>query len=314
MKIGIFGVGHLGKIHIKCLKETDWKLVGAYDPNASACQATHETFGIKIYEEASQLIDVVDAVDIVSTTSSHFEIAKRSIECGKHVFIEKPIATTAEEALLLVRLAKDNNVKIQVGHVERYNPAWLALSDRRLTPKFIEGHRLATFNVRGNDVSVVHDLMIHDLDLILSLIDSDIRSVQANGVCVVNDTPDICNVRITFENDTVVNLTASRISMKQMRKLRLFQEDEYISIDLLKKESQIIALQPATDDSQGMVIETSAGKKEISILIPEKTESNAIVEELRSFYRCVKEDTSPLVDGAAGYRALELAERIEKML
>jgi len=314
MRIGVFGVGHLGKIHLKCLAETDWQLVGIYDPDEAAAQHAHETYGVTIYDSPAELIADVDAVDIVSTTVSHFQMATLAIAAGKHVFVEKPMADTLSNAQQLVGLAMEQDVKVQVGHVERYNPAIVDLMKRGLQPRFIEGHRLTTFNTRGNDVSVVYDLMIHDLDLVLAMVDSEVATVQANGVCVVNNTPDICNARITFENGTVANLTASRISMKNMRKLRLFQENEYLSIDLIKKESQVISLTPAEDDTEGMTILSTSGKKLVNIAMPEHTPTNAIVEELRDFYQAVKNDTPPKVDALAGYKAMALANVIEEAM
>lgn len=314
MRIGVFGVGHLGKIHLNCLAETDWQLVGIYDPDKAAALEAQKLYGVTIYDSPAKLLADVDAVDIVSTTVSHFQMATLAIAAGKHVFVEKPMADTLSNAQQLVGLAMEQDVKVQVGHVERYNPAIVDLMQRGLQPRFIEGHRLTTFNTRGNDVSVVLDLMIHDLDLVLAMVDSEVATVQANGVCVVNDTPDICNARITFENGTVANLTASRISMKNMRKLRLFQENEYVSIDLIKKESQIISLTPADDDTEGMTILSTSGKKLVNIAMPEHTPTNAIVQELRDFYQAVKNDTPPKVDALAGYRALALAQQIEESL
>lgn len=309
IKIGLFGAGHLGKIHLKCLQKTDFEVVGVYDPDPKAQAFVNEHYGIPIYDSVSALVDAVDAVDIVSTTQTHFEIGIFAINQGKHAFIEKPIASTLDEAKALEDATIEQRVKVQVGHVERYNPAIVSLKDRDVSPKFIEGHRLATFNARGNDVSVILDLMIHDIDLILELVKSDIVDVQANGVCVVNDTPDICNARITFENGCVANLTASRISVKQMRKLRLFQENEYISLDFLKKESQIIKLEPLSEGeiSDDMTIDTATGKKVIKFENPAIVETNAIEEELKDFYNSIRNDNDVSVTVGAGVKALELA-------
>ncbi len=316
IKIGLFGAGHLGKIHLKCLRDTDFEIVGVYDPNLEAQKFVADNYGIPVFNSAEDLMDAVDAVDIVSTTVTHYELAIKAINKGKHAFIEKPICTTKQEALTLVKLTRDQNVKVQVGHVERYNPAIVSLKNREVQPKFIEGHRLSTFNTRGNDVSVMLDLMIHDLDLVLQLVDSEVANVQANGVCVVNDTPDICNARITFENGCVANLTASRISMKQMRKLRMFQGNEYISLDFLKKETQIVKLDPVTDQEplDHMIIDTSTGKKIISIETPEIIENNAIVDELTDFHNSIQDNTSVAVPVEAGLKALELAYLIEEQI
>lgn len=314
MKLGVFGVGHLGTIHLKCLQETPWEVVGIYDPNTEAAVKASSSFGVKAYTDPLELIANVDAVDIVSTTVSHHEVATLALEAGKHVFIEKPLSDTLDHARLVVDLAEANGLQLQVGHVERYNPAMAAISERGLRPMFIEGHRLTTFNTRGNDVSVVYDLMIHDLDLVLSMVDSPVSDVHANGVCVVNDTPDICNARIAFANGAVANLTASRISMKNMRKLRVFQTDEYISIDLLKKESQIISLTLADEDATGMTVLTSSGKKLVSMEIPAMPDTNPIVEELIDFHKAVKTGVAPPVDGLAGFAAMVLAARIDKAM
>jgi len=309
IKIGLFGVGHLGKIHLKCLQNTDFEIVGVYDPDPKVQAFVKDTYNLPVYSSIASLVDAVDAVDIVSTTITHFDLGIYAINKGKHAFIEKPIASTLEQAKELESATEKNGVKVQVGHVERYNPAIVSLKDRDVSPKFIEGHRLTTFNTRGNDVSVILDLMIHDIDLILELVKSNIKDVQANGVCVVNDTPDICNARITFENGCVANLTASRISVKQMRKLRLFQENEYISLDFLKKESQIIKLEPLAEGeiSESMTIETAVGKKTIKFENPSIIENNAIEEELKDFYNSIKNDNSVSVSVGAGVKALELA-------
>ncbi|MEM9548281.1 MAG: Gfo/Idh/MocA family oxidoreductase [Bacteroidota bacterium] len=312
VKIGVFGVGHLGKIHLKCLQKTNFEIVGVYDPDPKVQAYVKESYDLPIYPSFESLVEVSDAVDIVSTTQTHFDIGIYAIKNGKHAFIEKPIASSLEQARALENATKDKKVKVQIGHVERYNPAIVSLKDRRVSPKFIEGHRLTTFNTRGNDVSVILDLMIHDIDLILELVKSDIQDVQANGVSVVNDTPDICNARITFVNGCVANLTASRISVKQMRKLRIFQENEYISLDFLKKESQIIKLKPLQpgEIADGMTIDTATGKKIMHIESPSIVENNAIEDELNDFYTSIVNDSPVSVSVGAGVKALELAHLI----
>ena len=314
MKIGVFGVGHLGKIHLKCLKETDWTIAGIYDPDEQASQKAADEYGVQIYTDMAALIADSDAIDIVSTTMSHYDVAIQAMDASKHIFIEKPMASSLEQAQKIVQLSSEKDIKVQVGHVERYNPAIKAIINRGLTPKFVEAHRLTMFNTRGNDVSVVYDLMIHDIDLVLSMIDSPIKDVQANGVCVVNDTPDICNARITFANGAVANLTASRISMKNMRKIRFFQEDEYISSDLIKKENQIISLTPADEDTEGMTIISSSGKKLVNIEMPEVLPTNAIAHELQDFYNSIAEDMPTAVDANAGFAAMYLAHEIDKAM
>ncbi len=237
IKIGLFGLGHLGRIHLKCILESDMlELVGAYDPNPEAHELAKAKYEYEAFSSEQELIDACDIADIVVPTVYHFDLAAKALKSQKHIFVEKPLTQTVEEAKELLKLCRENNCKAQVGHVERFNPAFLALQEMQFKPAFIEGHRLAFFNPRGTDVSVVYDLMIHDLDMILSLVDSEVERVDANGVCVVSKQADICNARILFKNGCVANLTASRISLKNMRKLRLFQEDAYISMDFLDKK------------------------------------------------------------------------------
>ena len=234
LKIGVFGVGHLGKFHLNNWQVIEGvEIVGFFDPNDENAIPVAEKYNLKRFDAASDLINECDAIDIVAPTTFHFDLCKEAILKGKHVFVEKPLAHTVEEARELVKLVKEANIKFQVGHVERFNPAFLALKERNLTPMFIEVHRLAQFNPRGTDVSVILDLMIHDIDIILSLVKSNVKFISANGVAVMSDTPDIANVRIEFDNGCVANLTSSRISMKKMRKMRLFQKDAYIGIGFL---------------------------------------------------------------------------------
>lgn len=312
MKIGVLGTGHLGKIHIKCIKNIEqWELVGFFDANADTRAQVSEDLEVTAYDSMDALMDEVDALDIVTPTPSHFDLAKKAILAGKHVFIEKPVTETVEQAEELMRLQNEHGVYIQIGHVERFNPAYLAVEQFDLAPMFIEGHRLATFNPRGTDVSVVLDLMIHDLDLILKLVRSPVKSVHANGVSVVSNTHDICNARVAFENGCVANITASRISLKQMRKLRLFQEDAYVTIDMLEKEAQIITLKDEeTNGSTAMPLETPKGKKWISIHAPEATPNNAIQSELTEFYISIQDKSEVKVPLTEGYSALSLAHKI----
>lgn len=315
IKLGLFGVGHLGKIHLKCLAQTPFQIVGFFDPDDKEAEKVEQDFGIKRYLDISKLIAEIDAADIVSPTPTHFEVASEVIKSGKHLFIEKPITNHLEEARKLVELSQSRDVKIQIGHVERYNPAIRSFDKANFNPMFIEGHRLAVFNPRGTDVSVILDLMIHDIDLILHLVDSPVKSVHANGISIVSDTSDICNARITFENGCVANLTASRMSMKNMRKLRIFQKDAYISLDFLDKESQIIRLQDAMDendaDSGGMVLPTKKGMKRITIENPDTKTNNAILDELMDFYEAIAENKDVSVSIDDGYNALKLAHQIQ---
>jgi predicted dehydrogenase len=317
LKIGVLGAGHLGKVHIKCigLTENVYDLVGFFDPDEGNAKKVSEQFGLKAFPDAESLMDAADVIDIVSPTSVHFELAAEAIKRGKHVFVEKPLTHTLEEARELIRLRKEYDVKVQVGHVERFNPALLALDDMEVAPMFVEGHRLAVFNPRGTDVSVILDLMIHDLDILLSMVDSPIKEVSANGVAVVSNTPDITNARIVFENGCVANLTASRISIKQMRKLRFFQKDAYVSLDFLDKQAQVVRLYDADsvdpDKAENMMhLDTATGKKLIHINMPAIEPVNAIKMELETFAESIINNTAPRVGIEAGYKALELAHMI----
>jgi len=288
LKIGVVGAGHLGKIHIKCIKQIElYQLVGFYDTDPDNALKVSAEFGIPAFKNINDLIESVDVIDIVTPTLSHFESANLALRKFKHVFIEKPLVTTPQQALDLIQIAEEANVKVQVGHVERFNPAFTAASPYIDSPLFIETHRLAQFNPRGTDVPVILDLMIHDLDIVLSVVKSGIHKISASGVAVVSDTPDIANARVEFDNGCVANLTASRISMKNMRKTRIFQKNAYISIDFLDKKSEIIRMSEDinNDDPFAMVLDLGAGKKPKQIFIekPEIIPSNAIVSELESF-------------------------------
>ncbi len=314
MKIGLVGVGHLGKIHLKCLLNSPFELMGIYDPTHASKEFVSVQYpDIRIYDTLDALIEAVDCVDIVSPTTFHYDIAALAIERGKHVFIEKPLTETIEQAGNLVALAKEYNVKVQVGHVERYNPAIRSLSNVTFNPKFIEAHRLALFNPRGTDVSVVLDLMIHDIDIVLNMIKDDVVDVRANGVSVVSKKPDICNARIEFAGGAVVNLTASRISMKNMRKMRIFQKDAYISLDFLDKEAQVVRIEDdqAEGNFEGMTIHTSEGVKRLMIESPEIMLNNAIEDELKDFYLAVTGNKPVSVTVEDGFKALQLAQIIE---
>ncbi len=316
MKIGVLGTGHLGKIHLKCigLANDSYELLGFFDPNPEVAKTVAEAYNTTAFPSVAALIEAVDVVDIVTPTTTHFALAKQVIEAGKHLFIEKPITHTLNEAKELVDLAKAKGVKVQVGHVERFNPALLALGNTPVNPMFIEAHRLAVFNPRGTDVSVVLDLMIHDLDIILSLVQSEVKEVHASGVAVVSDTVDIANARIAFANGCIANLTASRISLKQMRKVRFFQPDAYISLDFLDKQAQLIRLydQDETPPANGQQfeLETNKGKKTIHMDMPEIEPVNAIKMELETFAQSVEQDLRPKVNAEDGYRALALAYQI----
>jgi predicted dehydrogenase len=312
LKIGVFGTGHLGKFHLNNWKEIDQvNLVGFYDPNDAIAAQIESEYQLKRFDNPSELMDACDAVDIVAPTSYHFELCQLALRKGKHVFVEKPLAQSLEEARALVKLAKESNRKCQVGHVERFNPAFLALKTLDVAPRFIEVHRLAEFNPRGTDVSVVLDLMIHDIDIILHLVKSNVSSVSANGVSVISDTPDIANVRLEFDNGCVANLTSSRISLKKMRKMRLFQKDAYIGIDFLERKTEIVRMDDDTASFDfHFELDTPNGKKTIGIQTPKIETSNAIRMELEAFRDSVLNNTEPPVSIIDGYRAMEVAHLI----
>lgn len=312
LKTGVFGTGHLGKFHLNNWKEIEGaELTGFFDPNDNTAAEVSSKYNLRRFDTVDELLDSCDAVDIIAPTTFHFELCKAAITKGKHVFVEKPLANTMEEARELVKLAKEANIKFQVGHVERFNPAFLALKDYTLDPMFIEVHRLAQFNPRGTDVSVILDLMIHDIDIILSLVKSNVKSISANGVAVMSDTPDIANVRIEFDNSCVANLTSSRISMKRMRKMRLFQKDAYIGIDFLEKKTEVIKLNaPGDKNVFTFDIETNNGKKTIAISNPAVEDGNAIKMELQAFYDAIVNNTNTPVSVIDGFRAMDVAHQI----
>ena len=317
LKIGLIGVGHLGKIHLKCLLELPeiWQIVGFFDPSDANAAKIEAEFGIKRFAQVEELLASCDAVDIVSPTVSHFEMAEKAVRRKLHFFIEKPLTETVEEGRQLLEMAARAGVIGQVGHVERFNPAFLAVKNLDLGPMFIESHRLSAFQPRGTDVSVILDLMIHDLDLILKMVKSPVTSVSASGVAVLSDTPDIANARVEFENGCVANLTASRISLKQMRKMRVFQPDAYISLDFLEKNAQIVRLfEPESPDlpvaDHFMELDTPRGKRLMLAEQPETQPVNAIKMELQTFGESIWARSAPLVTLGDGLAALELAHRI----
>ena len=314
LNVGVFGAGHLGKIHLKCLQllPDDYRIAGFYDPDPKVQEQVAKDFGVIPFSSATDLMSEIDVVDIVTPTSNHHEIASEALTSGRHVFVEKPVTTDLSQALDLQALVADSGLKFQVGHVERYNPAFLAVKDLEIAPMFVEGHRLATFNPRGTDVSVVLDLMIHDLDLIVHLIPHPFTHVHASGVAVISNSPDICNARIEFANGAVANLTASRISVKQMRKLRLFQKDAYISLDFLEKESQIIRLYEQNPGVVDGVFEMPMGDqtKWVQVEQPSPVEVNAIQMELAAFAQSIREDRKPDVSIDDAVRSMHLAQEI----
>ncbi len=319
VKIGLLGVGHLGKIHLNCIQQVpDLQLIGIYDLNQETADQVAAEFSVKAFRDPDMLISEVDALDIVTPTPTHHQWACKAIESGKHIFIEKPVTSTLSEAEELVELNKVPNLCIQVGHVERFNPAMMAIAHIPLHPKFIEVHRLATFNPRGTDVSVILDLMIHDLDIILSMVEGPIKNVYANGVNIVSDYPDIGNARIEWENGCVANVTASRISLKNMRKMRLFQSNAYIGLDFLERKAQVIRMfeqrQQLSDPDQGLELETSKGTRYIDVTLPDVQPVNAIREELAHFATCIKNGSRPEVGLQEAVAALSLAVRIDNQI
>jgi predicted dehydrogenase len=320
LKIGVLGAGHLGKIHLKCIQDIGtYELTGFYDADEKTATHVEKEFGIKHFDSIDDLISAVDVVDIVTPTISHFDCAARALKQGRHVFIEKPVVTTPEEAKQLMVYAEEADVKVQVGHVERFNPAFLAAQPFISQPMFIEAHRLAQFNPRGTDVPVILDLMIHDIDIILSVVRSNIKKIHASGVQVVSDTPDIANARIEFDNGCVANLTASRISMKSMRKARFFQRDAYVAVDFLKKDVEIIRILDVADpvtDPLAMIIDLGGkrGRKHISLDKPVIENVNAIKMELETFYFAIVNNSTPPVTINDGYEALDVAYQILKKI
>ncbi len=314
LKVGVLGAGHLGKIHLRLLNESvKYELIGFYDADVINGKKVSEEFGYRYFENINTLIDAVDVVDIVTPTLSHFECAKKAILKGKHIFIEKPITNTLAEAEALLTLEKQHHVKGQVGHVERFNPAFLAVKESIQNPMFIESHRLAEFNPRGTDVPVVLDLMIHDIDAILSVVNSKVKQINASGVSVISNSPDIANARIEFENGCVANLTASRISLKNMRKSRFFQKDAYISVDFLEKKVEVVKMKDAPEKPGDfdMILQNAEGeKKQIYFENPTIQMNNAIKDELEAFADAIHNDTTPVVTLEQGTQALKVALQV----
>lgn len=312
-KIAVFGTGHLGTIHVRCVGQAvNAELVGIYDVNYDrACEVAAE-LNTTAYANADELLQHCEIADIVTTTTAHYEMARKALLAGKHVFIEKPVTARLEDAEELLRLQKETGLQVQVGHVERFNPALVAARPFIKSPLFIETHRLAMFNPRGNDVSVVLDLMIHDLDAILKIVDSEVTAIHASGVAIVTKTFDIANVRLEFANGCVANLTASRLSLKNMRKTRIFQPNAYISIDFLEKKTEIIHIEevdPQNTNPFAMVLDlgNDQPKKQIIIKSPEIRQANAIQTELESFVAAIENGTVPEVTLSDGYKALRIA-------
>jgi len=319
IKIGVIGAGHLGKIHIRLLKEINhFDFVGFFDSNEDTSKEIAREFSVKSFYSAEDLMEECDAIDVVTPTKFHFEYAKLALEKDKHLFVEKPITSTLAEAEDLLKISNKKEAKIQVGHVERFNPAFTSIEKDCKNPMFIESHRLAEFNPRGTDVPVIHDLMIHDIDIILKMVNSEIKQINASGVSIISDTPDIANARIEFKNGCVANLTASRISFKSMRKTRVFQKDAYIVIDFLEKKAELIKMKDAKnlDDPFALIIDPGEGKikKQIQFINPDSSDNNAIKDELTTFYHAIKHNTETIVTIEDAYNALAVAHQIDQQI
>ncbi len=318
VKIGLIGVGKLGGYHSKALSLLpDVDLVGVYDLDRDRAQEVAVNADCKAFDSENALLDAVDAVGIIVPTTSHLETARRALERGKPCFVEKPISSTVSEAEELVALAGELNLFLQVGHIERFNPAIRALNGQSVRPMFVESHRLAPFDPRGTDVAVVLDLMIHDIDIILSLVDSDVVKIDANGVAVVSDQLDIANARIQFENGCVANVTASRISQKKMRKMRLFQKDSYVSVDFLQRSTEVFKLVDS-DESESTVVlgQIEKGSKSRHIIYdrPALPKDDAMQAEWKNFVHSIRTGTDPMVTGRDGLRALTVATEITRII
>ncbi len=317
IKIGVIGAGHLGRYHIECIQRIEgFSLSGFFDIDPSRVEEISKKYNIEPFDSYEALLEQSEAICIVTPTITHYDLALLAIEAGKHLFIEKPLTDKPESSHLLAEKMAKQNLVGRVGHVERYNPAFIAAQQIGINkPVFIEAHRLSPFNVRGIDVPVIMDLMIHDIDLVLSMVDSEVDHIEANGVGVAGRSADICNARITFKNDTVANLTASRISLKQMRKLRLFQRDQYMAIDFLNHEVQVVKLfhtEPA--DMMTMKLDLPEGTRWIAADNPSVTKHNAIEEELKEFYQAIQNNSISGVSFQQGARAVEVASRIMEQI
>jgi len=318
-KVGVVGVGHLGNHHTRILSQVrEAELVGVNDIDPEKGRRVAQAHGTKSFESLDQLLDQTDAISLVVPTTAHHALAKRVLESGNDLLIEKPITETVEQAEKLVKLAQKRKAILQVGHIERFNPALQAIEKRKVDPRFIESHRMAQFNPRGTDVAVILDLMIHDIDLILSLVKSRLSSIEAVGVPVIAESQDICNARLGFENGCVANVTASRISAKPLRKMRLFEKDSYLSLDFLNKSAEIYRLVnasqiPRDEDGKKTVVGTIPVEEVGKTIIyerPKTDDKDMLTSEIESFLHAVRTRSRPKVSGEDGKRALEVALKI----
>jgi predicted dehydrogenase len=317
IKVGVIGAGHLGKIHLNILSNSNFNLIGFHDTDVENSEKLASEKGYVFFKEIDSLINLIDAAVIVSPTTTHFEIAKKCIKKGKHIFVEKPLTTNSKEARIINKLAKEGNIIGQVGFVERYNQAFISCREFIDKPKFIESHRLSDFNPRGTDVSVIMDLMIHDIDIILNINQSKVKKIDASGVSIISSTPDIANARIEFENGCIANLTSSRISLKKMRKTRIFQDNAYISINFLEKDFQVVKIRDkhTNDNENSLVIKNNLGQEKVIFFEnPEINEINSIEAELNDFFYSIKNNSESKVSLHDGLMALEVAEEIMSQL
>lgn len=316
MKIGVIGVGHLGQHHARIFSELDdSELVGVYDIDFQRAETIAQQNHCKKFHSVKDLLKRVDAVSIATPTTTHFNYCKESLNMGKHIFVEKPVCSNLEDAKELVSIAKNNNLKIQVGHIERFNPAIIALSKILINPIFIEANRIAPFTPRGSDVPVVLDLMIHDIDIILSLMRSRVKNIKAVGIPILTNDIDIANAKIEFKNGALANITASRISLKRERKIRFFQKNMYISLDYQKKDVQVVK---KSVEIEQVMKEIMSGKRQPDISELYNRQKLEIIEkeplksELENFVDAIQNNKRPIVNGQDGYEALRVAFLILK--
>lgn len=309
LKIGVIGAGHFGKYHIKALKNIqNVELVGFYDIDPAVQKMVSKEYQITSYPSYEAILKDVDIVDIVTPTVSHYDCAIEAIRMQKHVFIEKPVTHTVETAEKLMNFAYEAGIKAQVGHIERFNPAFLAVENIITRPMYIEAHRLQPFTQRSLDVSVILNLMIHDLDIILHIVKSNIKKISASGANIATNMPDVANARIEFENGCVAHLTSSRISVENLRNLKIFQKENSITVDFLNKKAQVIYAKYSD------TITDMPSSIELRSEYPPVLLNNAILEELKAFIDAIENDKSPVVSLEHGYHALKVAfEIMEKV-
>ena len=319
IRVAVIGVGYLGRHHVEQLQQIPAaELVGIYDIDGSTLADVGRRFGVHTFAGLEESLSAAEAVTVVVPTDQHFVVSEQALKAGCHVFVEKPISRTLAEADALLRLAEKQGRLLQVGHIERLNPAVQALARYDLAPRFIEGHRLSPFSPRGTDVPVVLDLMIHDIDVVLHLVKSPVKAIRANGVSVITDSVDIATARIEFENGAVANLTASRISQKQMRKLRLFQKELYIGVDFLQQLLEVYRL-VGPEEAHGealltMPLEFNDRRRLITYEKPDLPKENALHLELENFVRSAAHLEQPVVDGHSARAALDVAIRVQEAI